>query len=450
MAIIQSPTNSVWPNGLQTDSEGYVIFYPLGTNKIDISTVTWPTGDKIISPFVYDENDKLVGFVDTKALTVSGSATTTMNYSHIEADFSSISEGSLTVNTPNATVKKFKWAVSTDGGESFDFVIIDFNTTDQETIDTVRTAKRVVDNKLYDADDNLIGTLDTSKIEVAGIFDTENNIRDGLYCNMDTSTVEQRNLILNEFNSNLSSLVNSAYMFTFSKIASFKSNLSSLTNGYAMFTACEDLTIFDPTDLRSLIIGDGMLAGTAITSFNFNLSSLISAYQMFYNCQNLTSFTSDLSSLTNGTYMFHSCKLDSTSIKNIIDTINTVSSGSIILGLGCDTDTTDKNLFAQEAGYADMTSLLAALQAKGWTVYTQHNGRPSSTYSLRKPAENTLPVFAKLEEDKKYVDYTSEDGSKKYMLNWFHETTGSTEGYTQYATLEEAVEALNIKPIERN
>ena len=42
------------------------------------------------------------------------------------------------------------------------------------------------------------------------------------------------------------------------------------------------------------------------------------------------------------------------------------------------------------------------------------------------------------------------DGSKKYRLDWFHETTGSTEGYTQYATLEEAIETLNIKPIERN
>ena len=112
MATIFDTPNSVWPNGLKVDSEGYVMFCPLGTNKVDISTITWPDGDKLISPFVY-QNDKLVGFVDTKALTVSGSATTTMNYSHIEADFSSISEGKLTVNAPNATVKKFRWAVNT-------------------------------------------------------------------------------------------------------------------------------------------------------------------------------------------------------------------------------------------------------------------------------------------------------------------------------------------------
>lgn len=124
MATIENPPNSVWPNGLKVDSEGYVTFYPLGANKIDITTITWPDGDKLISPFVYDENDKLVGFVDTKAMTVSGSATTTMNYSHIEADFSSISEGSLTIDAPNATVKKFTWAISTGGSETFDFVIL--------------------------------------------------------------------------------------------------------------------------------------------------------------------------------------------------------------------------------------------------------------------------------------------------------------------------------------
>ena len=100
-----------------------------------------------------------------------------------------------------------------------------------------------------------------------------------------------------------------------------------------------------------------------------------------------------------------------------------------------------------------LTSLLAALQAKSWTVRAQYNGRPTSTYSLRRPSENTLPVFVKLEEveeEEKRANYTSEDDSKKFRLIWFHETTGSTEGYTQFNSLEEAIETLNIKPIERN
>lgn len=472
MATIIDPPNSVWPNGLKVDSEGYVTFYPLGTNKVDISTVTWPTGDKLISPFVYDENDKLVGFVDTKAMTVSGSATTTMNYSHIEADFSSISEGSLTIDAPNATVKKFTWAISTGGSETFDFVIIDFNTTDQETINTVRTAKRVVDNKLYDANGGLIGTIDTSKIEVGGIFDEEVPFADGLFCNF---TVEgnERGFVLSEFNSDLSSLRDGTAMFpacfnltsfdsdlpkltngsnmfnSCFNLTSFDSDLHSLTNGYCMFVSCINLTSFD-SDLPNITDSSFMFNDcNSLTAFNVDLSNVTNGYGMFSKCTNLTSFSSNLSSLTDGTVMFNECKLDAPSVKNIIDTINTYSA-QLMLGMGCNNTTEDKNLFAQEVGYTDMTSLLAALQAKGWTVTAQYNGRPTTTYGLRRPSEDTLPVFVKLEETEDHADYTSMDGSKKYRLNWFHETTGSTEGYTQFASLEEAVTHFNIKPIERN
>jgi hypothetical protein len=153
--------------------------------------------------------------------------------------------------------------------------------------------------------------------------------------------------------------------------------------------------------------------------------------------------------------MFYGCKLDAPSVKNIIDTIKTVSSGSLSLGMGCDNTTEDKDLFAQEVGYADMTSLLEALKAKGWTITTQYTGRPTTTYSLRRPSEDTLPVFVKLEEvankleeTEVNADYTSLDDSKKYRLSYFHETTDSTDGYTQFNTLEEAIETLNIKPIE--
>ena len=169
---------------------------------------------------------------------------------------------------------------------------------------------------------------------------------------------------------------------------------------------------------------------------------------MFGKCSNLSSFNSDLSSLTNGMGMFINCKFDAPSIKNIIDTINT-NSGSLALGMGCNDTTEDENLFAQEVGYTNMTSLLAALEDKGWTVITQYNGRPTTTYGLRRPSTDTLPVFVKLEEVEENADYTSEDGSKNYSLEWFHKTNGSTEGYTQFNSLEEAIETLNIKPIER-
>ena len=150
--------------------------------------------------------------------------------------------------------------------------------------------------------------------------------------------------------------------------------------------------------------------------------------------------------------MFATCKLDVPSIKIIIDTINTVETGEIMIGMGCDNNQTDKDLFAQEVGYPDMSTLLQTIQNKGWTVRAQFNGRPSSNYSLRQP--ESLPVYVKLVEitssdEDSFYEYTSQDGYKFYNLDWFHETTGSTDGYDVFTSLDEATTYFNIKPIEK-
>jgi hypothetical protein len=102
--------NSIWPNGMKVDSDGHAVFYPLGTNKIEVPTSSseWPKGDTLISPYVY-QDDKLVGFVDTKALTVSKTTTIYLPYEHIEADFSAIDKGKLQIHAPNAITKKVSW-----------------------------------------------------------------------------------------------------------------------------------------------------------------------------------------------------------------------------------------------------------------------------------------------------------------------------------------------------
>jgi hypothetical protein len=446
MATIIDPPNSVWPNGLKVDSEGYVTFYPLGTNKVDINTITWPDGDKLISPFVY-QNDKLVGFVDTKALTVSGSATTTMNYSHIEADFSSIVEGTLTVDAPNAVVKEFRWSV-VDGGD--DNVIVTIKYKGCKTVDDVKAV-----------DPDYLTTDIVEGVWSEGLGDLEDGTNMFYSCNELTSfSSDLSNLTngdkmfiycrnLKSFNSDLSSLTNGSKMFnSCENLTTFSSDLSSLTKGSTMFYGCDNLSSFT-SDLSRLTSGMGMFRYCGLTSFTSDLSSLTSGNGMFQDCSNLITFTSDLPKLTDGDKMFSSCKLDSQSVKNIIDTINTYSA-KLTLGMGCDKTNGDSDLFAQEIGYTNMASLLAAIQNKGWTVTAQYNGRPTTTYSLRRPTEDTLPVFVKLEEIEEHADYTSMDGSKKYRLDWFHETTGSTEGYTQFASLEEAIERFNIKPIERN
>ena len=89
MATIIEHPNSIWPNGLKVDSEGYVTFYPLGTNKVDISTITWPDGDTLISPYVY-KNGKLVNFCDTNSMLNDDiNATITLPYKEVDAIFSS-------------------------------------------------------------------------------------------------------------------------------------------------------------------------------------------------------------------------------------------------------------------------------------------------------------------------------------------------------------------------
>lgn len=390
--------NSIWPNAGGTLGE-------IKTQIPDGVTIQWPDGDALVDNFVY-QNGKLVGFVDTKALTTNSSKSTTIDYDYVNIELP-FAEDAMTINR----------------GPRNRYLFIKFNDKEVEEGGSVivtlkyKGCKTVDDVKAVDADYLTNDIIDGAWSE--GLGDLEYGSDMFLYCSE-----------LESFTSDLSSLTNGEWMFSDCyNLTTFFSDLSSLTNGYKMFGYCHNLA-----------------------TFNSDLSSLTNGYDMFTYCDKLESFTSDLSSLIDGNGMFKRCKLDTPSVKNIIATINTYS-GSLTLGIGCNNTTEDIDLFAQEVGYENMTSLLAAFDTKGWSVYAQYNGRPTTTYSLRRPSEDTLPVFVKLEEveeTEKYVNYTSKDGAKKYILNWFHETTGSTEGYTQFNSLEEAIAHFNIKPIERN
>ena len=354
---------TLWPN---PDGE-------LGVNKVTIPTGTgddtWPDGDALINNVVYKDG-KISGFVDTKALTVNESKSTIFPYDCVNIQVDKSLEGVMTFNKGERT-KYFTitYTGSSNSGETFDFVIIDFNTTDQETIDTVRTAKRVVDNKLYDADDNLIGTIDTSKIEVGGIIDEEIPLVDGLFCNL-TMQGNARGFILSEFNS----------------------DLSSLRNGSVMFDGCENLT-----------------------AFNVDLPSLTNGFYMFRGCSSLTSFSSDLPSLTNGFYMFSDCKLDTTSIQNIANTIKNVT--SLTSGSG-PADEVYKIFYigiSNSTPNEDEIAAFDTIASKGWTVYV--NGSeytPSAAAAIMTLDENgeevstPIPFYAKpvpaTEKTASYVD----------------------------------------------
>ena len=234
---------------------------------MDISAVTWPDGNELVSPFVY-QDDKLVGFVDTKALITDSQTLIYLPYTHIEADFSSIEKGKLSIHAPKATTKKDSWKDS----EKEDIPEAQFKYKGYTTVDQIKN------DFSYDyLADIANGTWSEP------LWDLEQggykNYSDGMFWSC---------FALTSFSSDSSG----------SPV-----NLSSLMYGIMMFNGCKNLT-----------------------SFSSNLSSLMNGFGMFGGCTNLTSFNGDLSSLTNGQSMFFNCKLDTTSVQNIADTIKNVSS----------------------------------------------------------------------------------------------------------------------------
>lgn len=154
--------NSIWPNGMKVDSDGHAVFYPLGTNKVKVPTSSseWPKGNKLVSPFVY-QDDKLVGFVDTKAFIVSDNATIYLPYTHIEAEFSAINKGQLQIHAPNATTKKASWK---DSGVE-DIPDVQYKYKGCKNVDDVKS----VTSNYYDVDiANGVWTEPLLDLEVGG------------------------------------------------------------------------------------------------------------------------------------------------------------------------------------------------------------------------------------------------------------------------------------------
>ena len=322
-------------------------------------------------------------------------------------------------------------------------VLADFDTGEitlegitESQIETLRTAVNVIDNEVLGENDEHIMYWQTDGLtDVYGMFNQCTN--------------------LTSFSSDLPSLTNGDLMFAdCSNLTSFSSDLPNLTNGEAMFFNCKNLTSFS-SDLSSLENGQYMFEYCSnLTSFSSDLSSLTDSSQMFNYCENLSDFKSELSSLMDGQMMFFKCKLDAQSVANIVHTLPThESNGYIYIGIGCDNTEEDQLLFAQECDCDTWQELLDDFSAKNWTVEFQCNGRPTTTYNMRRG--ETLPIYAKLvevimptdeNELKPHYAYTSQDGSKFYNINYFHSTNGSTEGYDVFSSLEEAISTYNVTP----
>ena len=451
-------SKNIWPNGIKEDAEGYSVFYPLGTNKIDIptSSTQWPKGNKLISPFVYDEDDILVGFVDTKALVVSENTTIYLPYTHIKADFSAIDKGQLQIHAPKAITKKASWK---DSGVE-DIPEAQFKYKGCSTIDNVKTVDAnykttdIVDGvwsePLWDLEDN-----NPTNSANGGMFFTCTNLTtftSDLSSLTNGSSMFYNCSNLTTFTSDLSSLTNGYEMFQrCSGLTTFTSDLSSLTNGYGMFRICSNLTTFtsdssgSPVNLSSLTDAIYMFAScNNLTTFNSDLSSLTNGVQMFRDCSNLTTFNSDLSSLTNGVQMFNSCKLNTASVQNIADTINTYN-GKINIGIGNSTPNTEE------------TEAFNKMVAKGWTVYVMGNGgnesqwNPTSLIPIDGEEISTpIPFYAKpVQATEETATYTDEQGNYYNILGGQFIYGDDLSAYGVFTCEEDAAANMRLTKIEK-
>ena len=313
---------------------------------------------------------------------------------------------------------------------------------------------------------------------------------------------------LTTFTSDLSSLTNGANMFNYcSNLTNFTSDLSSLTSGYYMFYHCSNLTNFT-SDLSSLTNGLYMFSDcTNLTTFTSDLSSLTNGTNMFADCTSLTTFTSVLSSLTSGYYMFYKTNLSPQSVMFIADSIKdidaekklyqngtipyvtlsndvysstkgfmsdgkyvytynnpkpytTTISASIVGSLTIGINVTNKSstikqqlqTFAEEATFDSWADLKQFFVDKGWNVTWQYGGTTTTipnTYDMRGERAIPCPIFAQLEEveDKERAEYTNEEGTKFYNINWGHDVT-NYDDFQQFDSLEDAMASWNVFPKE--
>jgi hypothetical protein len=188
-----------------------------------------------------------------------------------------------------------------------------------------------------------------------------------------------------------------------------------------------------------------------LESFNIDLSSLTDGYRMFYCCTALTSFSSDLSSLEYGDSMFIGCKLDTASVQNIADTINTYNGNiyneAIHIGIGNSTPNEQE------------TEAFRTIVAKGWTVYvngSEYNPdgfEPAAISTLDENGEETvtpIPFWAKpVPSDEQHARYVDSEGNFYNILGAQFIYGDNLETYGMFTSEEDAAAQMRLTKIEK-
>ena len=209
-----------------------------------------------------------------------------------------------------------------------------------------------------------------------------------------------------------------------------------------MFNGCSNLTTFT-SDLPSLMNGFWMFrVCSALTAFTSDLSSLVDGSYMFSECSKLTNFTSYLSSLVDGSYMFSGCYLNTASVKNIAETINTVTNKpKIHIGIGNTSPTAEENTY------------LTQIHNKGWQVYV--NGSSSvyapataTTDETGETQESSIPFWAKpVPASEETANYVDADGNFYNILGGQFIYVDDPDTYGMFLNEEDAAAQMRLKKI---
>ena len=196
----------------------------------------------------------------------------------------------------------------------------------------------------------------------------------------------------------------------------------------------------------------------ALTSFSSDLSSLTSGNHMFNGCSNLTSFCGDLSSLTNGNYMFDNCSLDTESVEIIADSINDVTGLNTSINNNV-TKRIDIKIGNETPNDAE-DGAFKQMQDKGWSVFVNGSNTDyiprTGEASLDETGETTVaskPYWAKpieVTEDK--AEYVGQDGKFYQVVGGQFIYVTDPETYGMFVSLEDAVANMRLtkyeKPVE--
>ena len=220
-----------------------------------------------------------------------------------------------------------------------------------------------------------------------------------------------------------------------------------------MFYNCTNLTSFN-SDLPSLTSGQYMFYDSKLESFSSNLSSLTNGDSLFYNCTALTSFSSNLSTLTDGHNMFYGCKLDTASVQNIADTIKVVSSTEDEYGCCSSQNNTINISIGNNSPNEQESAAFHKMADKGWTVYVNGNQvyapAPAAITTLDENGEEvstSIPFYAKpVQTDEKYAEYTDCEGNFFIILGGQFIYGDDISTYGMFTSLEDAAANMRLTP----